>query len=100
MDDRHDTRPRIGMNVIDRNDHLVGTVESVEHDHFVVGKGLFFAQPQRIPDSAIGEIRGQKLRLRITRETALHSSVDLHWDERPEHGEIVELLATDDVPQL
>lgn len=98
MDPRNDFRPRIGMDVIDRNDHLVGTVESVEHDHFVVARGLFFSQPQRIPDSAIADIRGDELRLRITREAALHSSVDIHWAERPEHGEIVELPTNDDPP--
>lgn len=99
MEDRYDKRPRIGMNVVDCNDHLVGAVESVEHDHFVVGTELFFTQPQRIPDSAISDIYGNEVRLRITRETALHSSIDSHWGERPEHGEIVESPVADDAPR-
>ncbi len=91
MDTRHDARPLPGMRVIDCNNHLLGTVEAVEHDHFVVGEGLFFTEPHRIPDSAIGEIQGSDLQLRITREDALHSSVDTHWSELPRYGEIVEL---------
>lgn len=97
MDARNDTRPQIGMDVIDSNDHLVGTVEEVNHDHFVVGPGLFLACSQCIPTSAISDIRGNELRLRISRESALQSSVDTHWLERPGHGETADISPTGDV---
>ena len=90
MEAHEQSRPQVGMNVIDSDNHLVGTVEAVEHDHFVVGEGLFFLERQRIPCSAIAGIYEGEIRLRISRERALHSSVDTHWDEYPEHGEIVD----------
>lgn len=93
MDDLQ-ARPEIGMDVIDSDDHLVGTVESVEHDHFVVQKGFFFSQSHRIPNSAIGEIQRGQVTLRIRREEAMEHSADTHWNERPEHGEIAPGSAT------
>lgn len=80
-------RPQVDMDVIDDGDHMVGTVESVEHDHFVVQKGFFFPQNHRVPNSAIDSITGSEIRLRISREIALNSSVDLNWAEEPVHGE-------------
>lgn len=82
-------RPALGMDVIDTSDHLVGTVEAVEHDHFVVQKGFFFPKSHRIPNSAIDSIEGNEVRLRITREVAMTSSVDDDWSSVPHHGEVV-----------
>lgn len=82
-------RPAIGMDVIDNADRLVGTVEQVEHDHFVVQKGFFFPQSLRIPNSAIESITGEQITLRISRDLALSSSVDHDWADEPLHGEIV-----------
>lgn len=82
-------RPQVGMDVIDSADHMVGTVETVEHDHFVVQKGFFFPENHRIPNTAIDSIDGNEITLRITREVALNSSVDLRWAEEPVHGESV-----------
>lgn len=82
-------RPGPGMDVIDSGDHLIGTVESVEHDHFVVQKGFFFPQNHRIPNSAIASIDGSEIVLRISREVALSSSVDQNWGDQPLHGESV-----------
>ena len=82
-------RPTLGMEVIDAADRLVGTVESVEHDHFVVQKGFFFPQSHRLPMSAIAAIEGSEIRLRITREAAFSSNVDETWADQPQHGEIV-----------
>lgn len=82
-------RPAVGMEVIDTADHLVGTVESVENNHFVVQKGFFFPQNHRIPISAIDTIEGNEIRLRISRELAFSSNVDEAWADRPQHGEIV-----------
>ena len=61
MEAQETDRPQVGMDVIDRDDHLVGRVESIEHDHFVVEKGFFFAQRHRIPNSAIAAIRGNDI---------------------------------------
>ncbi len=82
-------RPAIGMEVIDSDGHLVGTVESVEHDHFVVQKGFFFPKNHRIPDSAIDRIIGNEITLRMSREVVQNSSVDRNWANDPHHGENV-----------
>ena len=82
-------RPAVGMDVIDNAGHLVGTVESVEHDHFVIQKGFFFPRNHRIPDSAIDRIANNEIILRISRDLDQSSSVDRNWADHPEHGEIV-----------
>lgn len=82
-------RPAVGMDVIDNGDHLVGTVETVEHDHFVVQKGFFFPESHRIPISAIDSIIENEVILRISREMALASNVDIDWADHPQHGESV-----------
>lgn len=82
-------RPSVGMDVIDNADHLVGTVETVEHDHFVVQKGFFFPQSHRIPNSAIDNIVEHEVTLRISREMALASNADVDWTDHPQHGESV-----------
>lgn len=82
-------RPSVGMDVIDNADRLVGTVETVEHDHFVVQKGFFFPQNHRIPNSAIEHIAEHEVLLRISREMALASNVDIEWGDRPIRGETV-----------
>lgn len=84
-----DKRPSVGMDVIDNADHLVGTVEAIEHDHFVVQKGFFFPQSHRIPNSAIEDIIENEVRLRISREVALASDADVDWADRPYRGESV-----------
>lgn len=83
----HQLRPSVGMDVIDSGDHLVGTIETVEHDHFVVQKGFFFPQSHRIPISAIGSIADNEVVLRISREVALMSDADVDWADKPHHGE-------------
>lgn len=80
-------RPSVGMDVIDNADHLVGTVETVEHDHFVVQKGFFFPQSHRIPISAVGNIVENEVTLRISREEAMANNADADWAARPQHGE-------------
>lgn len=85
----HEKRPSVGMDVIDESDHLVGTVEAIEHDHFIVQKGFFFPQSHRIPLSAIENIVENEVVLRIPREVALASNVDVQWNERPIYGETV-----------
>lgn len=82
-------RPSVGMDVIDNADHLVGTIEAVEHDHFVVQKGFFFPQNHRVSNSAIDSIIENEVILRISRETALASGADEDWADCPHHGESV-----------
>lgn len=82
-------RPSVGMDVIDESDHLVGTVETVEHDHFVVQKGFFFPQSHRIPMSAINLIVENEVILRISREEAMANNSDVDWTAKPHHGEHV-----------
>lgn len=82
-----DLRPSVGMDVIDDSDHLVGTIESVEHDHFVVQKGFFFPESHKLSISSIDSIVENEVRLRISRETALASSSDDDWADKPHHGE-------------
>lgn len=82
-------RPIVGMEVIDRTDLLVGTVECVEHDHFVVQKGFFFPHSHRISNSAIGAVDGNRVTLKITREEAMHHGPDYDWADHPERGEVV-----------
>lgn len=82
-------RPAIGMDVVDNADHLVGTVETVEHDHFIVQKGFFFPQSHRLPISAIDSIEENEVTLRISLEVALASNVDADWKDSPQHGESV-----------
>lgn len=82
-------RPSVGMDVIDNADHLVGTVESVEHDHFVVQKGFFFPQSHRLPLSAIESITENEVLLRISREIAMASNADANFADTPRHGESV-----------
>jgi len=77
------------MDVIDNADHLVGTVEAVEHDHFVVEKGFFFPQSHVISNSAIERVAGNEVVLRISRDQALNSSPDHNWMNDPLHGENV-----------
>lgn len=77
------------MDVIDNANHLVGTVESVEHDHFIVQKGFFFPANHRIPQSAIASITENEVNLRISREMALATSTDETWADKPQHGESV-----------
>lgn len=84
-----DKRPSVGMDVIDSADRLVGTVEAIEHDHFVVQKGFFFPQNHRVPNSAIDSIIENEVILRISRETALASDADVDWADRPFRGESV-----------
>lgn len=83
------TRPNVGMEVIDNADHMVGTVESVEHDHFVVEKGFFFPQSHTISNTAIDSIDGNEITLRISRDEAMNSSPDSDWADKPHHGENV-----------
>lgn len=82
-------RPSVGMDVIDNADHLVGTVETVEHDHFVVQKGFFFPQSHLIPISAVERIAEHEVVLRISREEALANDADVDWAAKPRHGEQV-----------
>lgn len=82
-------RPSVGMDVIDNADHLVGTVETVEHDHFVVQKGFFFPQSHRIPLSAVESIVDNEVTLRISREQAMANNADVDWADKPHHGERV-----------
>lgn len=82
-------RPSVGMDVIDNANHLVGTVETIEHDHFVVQKGFFFPQSHRIPNSAIANIIENEVTLSISREMALTNNVDVNWADRPQYGESV-----------
>ena len=89
MDNTDQARARIGMEVVDDSGHFIGTVEHVEPDHFVVQKGFFFPNSHRIPNSAISEMTDREIRLRISRETAMHATEDENWAEKPEHGEIV-----------
>ena len=84
-----DQRPSVGMDVIDSAENLVGTVESVEHDHFVVQKGFFFPQNHRLPISAIESITEGEVFLRISRDEALSSDADVNWAAKPRHGESV-----------
>lgn len=88
MEDHEQRRPHIGMDVIDSAGHFVGTVEHVEHDHFVVEKGFFFPESHRIGISAIESIRESEITLRIARESALSSDPDHNWAHDPRHGEI------------
>lgn len=83
------TRPAVGMDVIDDGQHLVGTVETVEHDHFVVQKGFFFPQSHRIPISAIDTIIENEVTLRISREVAQSTNADVDWTDHPQYGESV-----------
>lgn len=80
-------RPSVGMDVIDNADHLVGTIETVEHNHFVVQKGFFFPQSHRIPVNAIENIVENEVTLRISREEALASDADVDWADKPHYGE-------------
>ena len=82
-------RPSVGMDVVDNADRLVGTVETVEHDHFVVQKGFFFPQSHRIKLSAIENIVDNEVTLRISREVAQASNADVDWTDHPHHGEQV-----------
>ena len=82
-------RPSVGMDVIDNADRLVGTVESVDHDHFVVQKGFFFPQNHRLPISAIASVIENEVTLRISREMALAHNADVDWSDHPQHGESV-----------
>lgn len=80
-------RPQPGMEVIDNGDHLVGTVESVEHSHFVVQKGFFFPQNHRIPNSAIDSIVENEIILRVSREVALTTNTDQTSADQSANGE-------------
>lgn len=91
-------RPETSMEVVDDAGYFIGTVENVEHDHFVVQQGFFFPKDHRIPNSAIGEISDAGIRLRISRETAMHESSDMNWAEYPESSEIVSDIGDEEKP--
>lgn len=82
-------RPTVGMDVIDNSDRLVGTVESVEHDHFVVQKGFFSPQDHKIPMSAIASITDNEVILHTSRHEALNSNPDVEFADLPQHGKHV-----------
>ncbi len=80
-------RPSVGMDVIDNADHLVGTVETVENDHFVVQKGFFFPQSHTVSMSAIDAIVENEVILRISREEVTANNVNVDWTAKPHYGE-------------
>lgn len=82
-------RPNIGMDVIDNADHMVGTVESVEPDHFIVEKGFFFPKSHVIPNSAIESISNNEITLRISRDEAINLSPDADLSSQPQNTERV-----------
>lgn len=88
METQDQQRPQVGMEVLDNADHLMGTVEQLEPDHFVVQKGFFFPKSHRIAITAIESISGNEVTLGISREEAMHGSEDTKWADRPRHGEI------------
>ncbi len=69
-----------GMDVVGSDGEKMATVDRVEGDYVVAGKGLFFKTDYYIPSDAIASVDGNQISLDMTRDAALEQG----WDTRPE----------------
>lgn len=75
----NDFIPQPGMDVFGSDGEKVGSIDSVEQNHFVVRKGFFFPEDHFIPFTAVNTYDDGAVYLNVTRDGALEQQ----WGEQP-----------------